>query len=288
VAPRAIWKGFIKVAELAFPVALYSAATTSERIAFHTVNRDTGNRVRREFVDEETEKPVERDAQVKGYEIAKGEYIVLEPEEIEAAVPQSDKTIRIEHFIPFDGVDTAYFDKPYFLTPSDSIGNEAFAVFREGMEKKKAAAIGRAVLFRRVRTLLLRPQGVGLIANTLNFEYEVRPAEKIFESVEDMKVEGEMLDLAKYIINSKSGKFNPRTFDDRYESALAELVKAKIAGREFKPPKPPKETKVVNLMDALRESAKASGKSEMPAANKTKPQKHKKSKPAPAARRKAS
>jgi DNA end-binding protein Ku len=155
------------------------------------------------------------------------------------------------------------------------------------MKKKKAAAIGRAVLFRRVRTLLLRPQGVGLIANTLKFEYEVRPAEKIFDSVEDMKVEGEMLDLAKYIINSKSGKFNPRTFDDRYESALAELVKAKIAGREFKPPKPPKETKVVNLMDALRESAKASSKGETPAA-KTKPQKQKKSKPAPAARRKAS
>ena len=288
MAPRASWKGFIKVAELAFPVALYAAATTSERIAFHTVNRDTGNRVRREFVDEESEKPVEREAQVKGYEIAKGEYIVLEPEEIEAAVPQSDKTIRIESFIPFDGVDTVYFDKPYFLTPSDSIGNEAFAVFREGMKKKKAAAIGRAVLFRRVRTLLLRPQGVGLVANTLNFEYEVRPAEKIFESVEDMKVEGEMLDLAKYIINSKSGKFNPRTFDDRYDAALAELVKAKIAGREFKPPKPPKETKVVNLMDALRESAKASGKSEAPAAAKTKPQKQKKSKPAPAARRKAS
>lgn len=287
MAPRASWKGFIKVAELAFPVALYAAATTSERIAFHTVNRDTGNRVRREFVDEETEKPVEREAQVKGYEIAKGEYIVLEPEEIEAAIPQSDKTIRIESFIPFDGVDTAYFDKPYFLTPSDSIGNEAFAVFREGMKKKKAAAIGRAVLFRRVRTLLLRPQGVGLVANTLNFDYEVRPAEKIFDSVEDMKVEGEMLDLAKYIINSKSGRFNPRTFDDRYESALAELVKAKIAGREFKPPKPPKETKVVNLMDALRESAKASGKSETPAAE-TKPQKQKKSKPAPAARRKAS
>lgn len=288
MAPRASWKGFIKVAELAFPVALYAAATTSERIAFHTVNRDTGNRVRREFVDEETEKPVERDAQVKGYEIAKGEYIVLEPEEIEAAIPQSDKTIRVEHFIPFDGVDTAYFDKPYFLAPADSIGNEAFAVFREGMKKKKAAAIGRAVLFRRVRTLLLRPQGVGLVANTLNFDYEVRPAEKIFESVEDMKVEGEMLDLAKYIINSKSGKFNPRTFDDRYESALAELVKAKIAGREFKPPKPPKETKVVNLMDALRESAKASGKDETPAAAKAKPQKQKKSKPAPAARRKAS
>src|SRR5262245_38860915 len=195
MAPRASWKGFIKVAELAFPVALYAAATTSERIAFHTVNRSTGNRVRREFIDEETEKTVEREAQVKGYEIGKGEYIVLEPEEIEEAVPQSDKTIRIEGFISCPDIDKAYFDRPYFLTPSGSTGNEAFTVLREGMRKKKTAALGRAVLFRRVRTLLLRADGPGLIAHTLNFDYEVRQAEKIFEDVGDQKVEGEMLGL---------------------------------------------------------------------------------------------
>jgi DNA end-binding protein Ku len=260
VAPRANWKGFIKVAELSIPVALYSAATTSERIAFHTVNRNTGNRLRRQFIDEETEKPVDKDHQVKGYEIGQGQYVILEPQEIAAAIPESDKTIGIEAFVPCAEADTVYLDKPYFLAPSGDVGNEAFAMIREGMRRGKVAALGRAVLFRRVRKLLIRAQGPLLIANTLNFDYEVRPAAQAFDDVPDLKIEGEMLDLAKYIIETKSGKFDPREFDDRYEEALAELVKAKIAGREFKPPKPRKETKVVDLMEALRKSAQDAGK----------------------------
>jgi DNA end-binding protein Ku len=283
VAPRAIWKGFLKVSELAFPVALYSAATTSERIAFHTINRKTGNRVRREFIDEETERLVEREAQVKGYEVAKDQYILLEPEEIQHVVPQSDKTIRIEAFIPCEEVDTVYFDRPYFVSPSGTIANEAFTVLREGMRKKKVAALGRAVLFKRIRTVLMRPQDSGFVANTLDFDYEVRPAETIFDDIEAVKIEGEMLDLAQYIIKQKSGSFDPKAFDDRYEQALAELVKAKIAGRKIKAPKAPKETRVVDLMDALRQSAKASGKT-APA----RPKSRSKSKTAAPARRKAS
>jgi DNA end-binding protein Ku len=259
VAPRANWKGFIKISELTIPVALYSAATTSERVAFHTINRNTGNRVRRQFIDEETEKPVEKEKQVKGFEISQGQYIILKPEEIQEAIPESDKTIRVEAFLPFNQVDTAYFDKPYFLAPSGNIANEGFALITEGMRRKGVAAIGRAVLFRRVRTLLIRAEGPLLLANTLHFNYEVRPAEEIFDDIPETKIEGEMLDLAKHIIKTKSGTFNPREFDDRYEEALAELVKAKIAGREFKAPKPPKETKVVDLMDALRKSAEAAG-----------------------------
>lgn len=283
MAPRAIWKGFLKLSELAFPIALYSAATTSERIAFHTINRKTGNRVRREFIDEETERPVEREAQVKGYEVAKDQYILLEQQEVQDAIPQSDKTIRVEAFIPCEEVDTVYFDRPYFLAPSGTVANEAFTVLREGMRKKKVAALGRAVLFRRMRTVLMRPQGLGFAANTLDFDYEVRPAEAIFDDIEDVTIEGEMLDLAKYIIKQKGGSFDPRKFDDRYEQALAELVKAKIAGREIKAPKRPKETKVVDLMDALRKSAKASGKTP-PAKSKSR----RKSKAAAPARRKAS
>lgn len=289
MAPRASWKGFIKVAELAFPVALYAASTTSERIAFHTINRKTGNRVRRQFIDEETERPVEREAQVKGYEISKNEYVVLDQAEIDEAIPQSDKTIRIESFLPCPAIDTAYFDRPYFLAPSGTIGSEAFALLRDGMREKGVAAVGRAVLFRRMRTLLLQPDGLGLMGHTLNFDYEVRPAEKIFDGIADHKVEGEMLDLAKYIIKSKTGTFNPREFDDRYEAALAELVKAKIAGREIKAPKPPKETKVVDLMEALRKSAGAPD--EAAPGTKTKARKKAssaKSKAAPAVRRKAS
>jgi DNA end-binding protein Ku len=282
VAPRANWKGFIKISELTIPVALYSAATTSERVAFHTINRKTGNRVRRQFFDEETEQAVPKENQVKGYEISQGQYVILEPKEIEEAIPESDKTIRIEAFLPSAEVDTAYFDKPYFLTPSGSIGDESFALISEGMRRRNVAAVGRAVLFRRLRTLLLRTEGPLLAAHTLHFDYEVRPASEIFDDIPELKIEGEMLDLAKHIIKTKAGKFNPREFDDRYEEALAELVKAKIAGREFKAPKPPKETKVIDLMDALRKSAQAAGEP----APKAKAGKKKKTEAAP--RRKAS
>ena len=282
MAPRASWKGFIKLSELTIPVALYSAATTSERVSFHTINRKTGNRVRRQFIDEETEQPVEKENQVKGYEISQGQYVIVEPKDIQAAIPESDKTIRIDKFIPCPEVDTAYFDKPYFLAPSGSIGNEGFGLISEGMRRRKVAALGRAVLFRRLRTLLLRAEGPLLVAHTLHFDYEVRSAAEVFEDIPELKIEGEMLDLAKHIIKTKSGTFNPREFDDRYEEALAELVKAKIAGREFKAPKAPKETKVVDLMDALRKSAEAAGKP----APKPKPAKKKKAEPAP--RRKAS
>ena len=260
MAPRATWKGYIKLAELAFPVSLYAAATTSKRVSFHILNRKTGNRVHRQYIDEETEKPVEKEQQVKGYETAKGQYIVLEPEEIAGAVPESDKTIRIEAFIECPEVDTVYFDKPYYLAPADGIFADSFAVMREGMKKKKVAALGSAVLFRRVRKLMLRPEGPGLVAHTLNFDYEVRPAEDVFRDLPDIRIEGEMLELAKHIIGTKAGKFDPRAFDDRYDQALAELVRAKMEGREIKRPKPPKETKVTSLLDALRESAKASGK----------------------------
>lgn len=282
VAPRANWKGFVKISELTIPVALYSAATTSERVSFHTINRKTGNRVRRQFVDEETEQPVEKENQVKGYEISQGQYVIIEPKEMQEAIPESDKTISIQTFLPYSDVDTAYFDKPYFLAPSGNVANEGFGLISEGMRRKNVVALGRAVLFRRLRTLLLRAQGPLLVAHTLHFDYEVRTASEIFDDVPELKIEGEMLDLAKHIIKTKSGKFNPREFDDRYEEALAELVRAKIAGREFKPPKQPKEAKVIDLMDALRQSAEAAGKP----APKAKTARKKKTEAAP--RRKAS
>lgn len=287
MAPRATWKGHIKLAELAFPVALYAGATTSKRISFHILNRKTGNRVNRQYFDEETEKPVEREQQVKGYETADGQIVILKPEEIAEAVPESDKTIRIEAFIACKDVDTLYFDKPYFIAPPDGILGESFAVLREGMRRKQVAALGRAVLFRRVRTLLLRAQGPGLVANTLNFDYEVRSAADAFDDLPEMKIEGEMLTLAKHIIDTKAGRFDPREFDDRYDQAVAELVKAKMEGREIKAPKPPKETKVTSLMDALRESARASGKGGKPPASRRRPASQSRKKAAPAPRRKA-
>jgi DNA end-binding protein Ku len=268
--PRANWKGFLKIAEIACPVALYTAASTSERIAFHTINRKTGNRVRRQFVDSETGKPVERDDQVKGYEVASGEYVVLEPEEVAAAVPNSDKTLAVDAFIRCGDIDDVYFDKPYYLAPPDRHGAEVFGLIRDGMRAQKVAALAQTVLFRRVRTVLIHAHGDGLIATTLNFDYEVRSAKDAFDDVPDLKIKGEMLELAEHIIKTKKGKFDPAAFDDRYEAALAELVKAKMQGKKIEVRKEPKPEKVVNLMAALRESAGITAKKPRPTAAKPK------------------
>jgi DNA end-binding protein Ku len=256
MAPRAQWKGFLKFGEVTAPVALFTAASTSDRISFVTVNRATGNRVRRDYVDSVTGRPVEKEDQVKGYEIDKDRYIVLEPEEIAAAAPQSDKTLRVEAFIPCAEIDKTFFDKPYYLTP-DRLGMEAFTILRDGMRKAKVAALARAVLFRRMRTVLIRPHGLGLIATTLNFDYEVRAKAEAFEDVSDISIEGEMLDLAKHIIATKRGSFTADEAEDRYEAALAELVKAKMEGRALPRKAAPQVSKPNDLLQALRESAGA-------------------------------
>lgn len=257
MAPRAVWKGVLKIAEVTCPVSLYTAASTSERISFHTLNRKTGNRVHRQFIDEVSGKPVQTEDQIKGYDKGDGNYVILEPEEIAATVPESDKTLTVETFLPCDEIDDIFFDKPYYVSPSTSVASEAFALIREGMKGQKSAALARAVIFRRMRSILIQPHGEGLIATTLNFDYEVRSAEDAFSDVPAIKIDEEMLELAEHIIKTKAGVFDPKEFDDRYESALAALVQAKIEGRKIRPPKRPEPAKVVSLLDALRESAKA-------------------------------
>jgi DNA end-binding protein Ku len=259
MSARAQWKGYLKFGEVGCAVALYTAVSTSERISFHTLNRATGNRVRREFIDAASGKPVSREDQVKGYELNKDDYIVLEPEEIAAAVPESDKVLQIKAFMACDDIDDVYFDRPYYLAPSTPASEEAFALICDGMRKKQVAAIAQTVLFRRLRTVMIRAHGKGLIATVLNFDYEVRSAKEAFEDVPDMKIKSEMLDLAKHIITTKKGKFDPSEFDDRYEAALAELVKAKIEGKKIPQRKPAKVAKVTDLMEALRQSAGMSG-----------------------------
>ncbi|RWX21095.1 Ku protein [Rhizobium leguminosarum] len=251
---RAQWKGFLKFGEVSCGVALYTAASTSERITFNTINKATGNRVNRIFVDSETEDPVPKEAQTKGFEIENGQYIIIDPEEVSAAIPESNKTLEIEAFIPCSDVDDVYFDKPYYLTP-DKMGGDAFAALRDAMKKSMVAAIARTVLFRRMRTVLIRPHGKGLIASTLNYDYEVRSSEKAFEEMPKLKIQGEMLDLAKHIISTKKGEFDPATFDDRYEAALADLVKAKLEGKSLPKPKKVQVSKPNDLLAALRESA---------------------------------
>lgn len=255
MAPRANWKGFLKLGELNCAVALYTAASTSERVSFHMLNRKTGNRLNREFVDSDTGTAVERDDQVKGYEVSDGRYVELEPEEVAAAVPEADKMLEIDEFVACSDVDDTFFDKPYYIAPADSQSGEVFALVREGLEKSKVAAVARTVLFRRYRTLLIRPHGRGLVANTLAYDYEIRPSTEAFEGIAARRMEKEMMELAGHIIKTKMGHFDPAEFDDRYESALAELVKAKIEGRKVRRPKAPKQTRPADLLEALRRSA---------------------------------
>ena len=251
---RAQWKGFLKFGEVTAGVALYTAASTSDRITFNTINSATGNRVNRVFIDSETEKLVPKEAQTKGFEIENGQYLVIDPDEVASTIPESDKTLEIEAFIPCSDVDDVYFDKPYYLTP-DRMGSDAFAALRDGMRKSKVAAIARTVLFRRMRTILIRPHGKGLIATTLNYDYEVRSSARAFEDMPKLEIEGEMLDLAKHIISTKKGTFDPATFDDRYEAALAELVKAKVEGKALPKRKKIEVSQPSDLLAALRESA---------------------------------
>lgn len=267
---RAQWKGFVKFGEVSCGVALYTAASTSERITFNKINTATGNRINRVFIDSETEEPVPKEAQTKGFEIENGQYIIIDPEEVAATIPESNKTLEIEAFIPCSDVDDVFFDKPYYLTP-DKMGSDAYAALRDGMRKSNVAAIARTVLFRRMRTVLIRPHGKGLIATTLNYDYEVRSSKKAFEEMPKIRIEGEMLDLAKHIISTKKGEFDPATFDDRYEAALAELVKAKIEGKALPKKRKVEVSKPNDLLAALRESAgmtkAANDKPERTAAN---------------------
>lgn len=256
MAARAVWKGFMRAAELTCPVSLYTAVSTSERIAFHLLNRATGHRIQRQYVDSETGKPVPHEDQVKGYELSSGDYVMLEPEEVASAVPDSDRTLGVFTFVRLEDVDDLYLDRPYYLAPSDAAGEEAYRLFVAGLKEKKVAALAHAVLFRRMRAVLIRAVDDYLVATTLNFDYEVRGPEDYFQDIGKHRIEGEMLELAEHIIDTKSGRYDPEAFDDRYEEALASLVKAKISGKPIPIRKPEPVAPVVDLMAALRESAR--------------------------------
>ncbi|MDH0370165.1 Ku protein, partial [Brucella anthropi] len=234
MAPRANWKGQLKIDQLLCPVALFTAASTSDRVSFNLINRKTGNRLNREFVDSDTGKLVPRANQVKGYEVSSGTYLSFDEAEIASAIPESDKTLNVTRFVKCDEIDDLYLDRPYYLAPVG--GSDSFLLIREGMKAEKVAAIAEAVLFRRARQLLIRVSHEGLIATTLNFEYEVRAAAEAFADLGTFKFDQEMLDLAQHIIDTKMGTFDPVGFDDRYDAVLADLIKAKIEGRLLKKP----------------------------------------------------
>jgi DNA end-binding protein Ku len=256
MAPRPNWKGYLKLSLVSCPVALYPATTTSQRIRFNIINRETGNRIRNEVVDAETGDPVEPEDRVKGYQYAKDEYVLVEEDELDHVALESTHTIDIEQFVPMAEVDRIYLDESFYLVPQDEMGQEAFAVIREAMRKDDLVGLARVVIYRREHLLLLAPRGKGLMATALRYKNEVRNEKDYFDEIKDVKVAPDMLKLAVQILESKKGHFDPSKFEDRYEDALQALIAAKRAGK--KPPALVEErpSNVINLMDALRRSAR--------------------------------
>ena len=256
MAPRPNWKGYLKLSLVSCSVALYPATTTSQRIRFNIINRKTGDRIRNDVVDAETGQPVEPEDRVKGYQYAKGEYVLVEEDELDNVALESTHTIDIEQFVPMSEVDRIYLDELFYLLPEDEVSQEAFAVIREAMRKDDLVGLARVVIYRREHLLLLAPRGKGLMATALRYKSDVRDEKAYFDGIKDIKVPPDMLKLAVQILESKRGRFDPSKFEDRYESALMQLIEAKRAGK--KPPVISEErpSNVINLMDALRRSAR--------------------------------
>jgi len=248
-------KGYLKLALVACLIAVYPGTSSSERVSFRQINKKTGNRLRQQLVDEVTREPVGTEDKGRGYEYSKGAFILVEDEDLEAVQIESSHTIEIDSFVPREQVDERYLDSPYYLTPNDKVGQEAFAVIREAMRDKGMVALGRIVLAKRERVIMLEPWDKGVVGITLRYPYEVRDAKEYFDEIPDVKVAPDMLKLAEHIVESKKGDFDSSQFVDHYEEAVTEMLKKKQAGI----PAPrthaaPRTQNVVNLMDALRRS----------------------------------
>src|ERR1700729_4356465 len=225
MAPRAYWKGFLKLSLVSCPISLFPATSEREKISFHQLNKDTGNRVRYRKVDADTGKEVEQSNIIKGYEVGKGEYIELDPEELEAVAIESKRTIEIEEFVPKSEIDEIYMRDPYYIIPDGEVGQQAFAVIREAIRKEGMVALGKVVFTSREHIIALEARGKGLMGITLRYPYEVRKQDEYFETIEDEKVPKDMLELAMHIVDTKRGKFEPLKFKDEYEEALQDLLK---------------------------------------------------------------
>jgi DNA end-binding protein Ku len=252
---RPYWKGYLKLALVSCPIALHAAYSTAERVAFRQINKATGNRLRQQLVDEETREPVAPDHKGRGYEVGKGQYLIVEDDELEAIEIESTHIIDIDSFVPRSQIDQRFFDTPYYVTPNEPVGQEAFAVIREAMRCKAMVALGRLVLSKRERVIALEAYDKGLLGTTLRYPYEVRDAKDYFSDLPDLTIAPDMRKLAEHILDSKAAAFDPATFRDRYEEALLAHLKAKQAGAI----RDPKATfaaprRVINLMEALRRS----------------------------------
>lgn len=261
MAPRAYWKGFLKLSLVSCPISLFPATSERQKISFHQLNKKTGNRIRYKKVDAETGREVDSDDIVKGYEVGKGEYIELEPEELEAVALDSKRVIEIDQFVPKDEIDELYLRDPYYIVPDGEVGQQAFAVIREAIRKEGMIALAKVMFTSREHMIALEPREKGLVGMTLRYPYEVRNEEDYFDDIPSERIPKDMLDLATHIVDTKAGHFKPDEFEDRYEDALKDLLKKKEKGEKIERPKEHAPSNVINLMDALRQSVKGAGES---------------------------
>jgi DNA end-binding protein Ku len=269
VAPRAYWKGYLKLSLVSCPIALFPATSEREKISFHQINKNTGHRIKYQKIDAESGDEVESADIIKGYQVGKGEYLEIEPEELEAIAIESKRTIEIDEFVPKKEIDELYLNSPYYIVPDGEVGQQAFAVIREAIRQEGMVAIGKVVFTSREHIIALEARDKGLLGVTLRYPYEVRKEAEYFDDIPDEKIPKDMLDLASHIVESKAGHFEPERFEDQYEDALKELLKKKQSGQKIEAPREREPSKVVNLMDALRrsvETERAGGDRRKPAA----------------------
>ena len=252
---RAYWKGYLKLSLVTCPVALFPASSQAEKTHFHQINRKTGNRLRQQMVDEETGKPVDKDQKGRGYEVSKGKYVEIEPEELESVEVESTHTIDIDTFVPEEEIDKRYYERPYYIAPDAKSGEEAFTVIRDAMKDKGRVALARIVFASREHIMAIEPWGKGLLGTTLRYDYEVRDEKEAFKGITSPRVPKEMVELASHILDKKAGHFDPAKFKDEYELALRKLVKRKAAGKTIERMEPAEDrSNVIDLMAALQQS----------------------------------
>lgn len=275
MAPRANWKGFLRLSLVTCPVALYPATSDAEKVSFNQINRKTGHRIKYLKVDADSGEEVANDDIVKGYKVDTDTYIEVTKDELDEVALESTHTIEIDEFVPKADIDNRYLIRPYYLVPDGKVGHDAFAVIRETVRNMNKVAIGRVVLTNREHIIALEPLGKGLMGTLLRYPYEVRDEKGYFDDIQDVKVTKDMLDLAKHIVEKKSASFEPEEFEDHYEAALVDLINKKRAGVRIPAKAAPKTGgNVINLMDALKRSL--AGEAKTPPAAKAKGRKGKK------------
>ncbi len=255
MAPRAYWKGYLRLSLVTCPIELFPATSQTEKTHFHLINTETGHRLRQQMVDETTGEVVDKKHKGRGYELAKGRYVPIDEEELAAVEIESTHTVDIDSFVPLAEIDKRYLDKPYYIVPNGKVAAEAFGVIRDAMKDKDRAGLARIVMANRGHIIALEPLGKGILGTTLRYDYEVRDENQYFSEIPSVRVPNEMLDLAEHILDSKAGHFDPKKFKDEYELELRKLVRRKAAGKKIEAPPPAGDSgKVIDLMEALRRS----------------------------------